>query len=674
MCGIAGFIDTKASMANNALEVVVNRMTGAIKHRGPDDNGVWVDQKFGVALGHRRLSIIDLSDKGRQPMVSHSGRYVIIYNGEIYNFGQLRKELTDRGGEIGWRGHSDTEILLESLDRIGVDRTLKLANGMFAFAMWDRTEKRLTLARDRLGKKPLYYGVMGDSFLFASELKAVCRHPSFSGRIDSTALGYLMRHNYIPSPYSIFKGIYKLNPGCSLALGLDSVCGNDGFSPWPDNGVLTTARPISFWSAEQVIQDGSANTENRDEQEASERLEELLSDAVKLRMVADVPLGAFLSGGVDSSVVVSLMQKQSLNPVRTYSIGYHDDPRSEAILAKEISRRLGTDHTELYVTPREVMDVIPQLPRLSDEPLGDVALIPTYIVSKLARRDVKVCLTGDGGDELFAGYPRYLWAHWYSDEWLKKVGWIPNSARKIISGLINTVGAERLGSLLGVLKPGMTNPKEKLGELAYMLPTIEPEGIYRDLNFHWEQPRQVVHGWKEGRTVYSESPRRSVTPDYVQGMVSFDLSSRLPDSLLAKVDRVTMAVSLEARCPIIDYRLVEFSTRLPTSLKIRERLGKYLLRKVLYKYVSEDLVHRPKKGFSMPIKVWLRGGLRDWAEALLDERRLREEGYFNPAPIRKKLEEHMSGKGDWHYHLWDALMFQAWLEGVTDETSSVIND
>ncbi|MBI4665117.1 MAG: asparagine synthase (glutamine-hydrolyzing) [Nitrospinae bacterium] len=643
MCGFAGVVSVNGGMRGDGLNAAVMSMNGAIKHRGPDDEGLWSDIQAGVALGHRRLSIIDLSATGHQPMVSHSGRLVIAYNGEIYNFQEIRQVVEGRNGPMSWRGRSDTEIILEAMELFGVEEALRIANGMFAFALWDRQERKLTLGRDRLGKKPLYYGWSGGSFIFASELKAIRRFPAFDGDIDRNALGLLMRHNYVPSPYSIYKGVFKLPPACVLSLDKTALGGHTGFNPSPDK---PGASPKRYWNAGDVILNGAANQFEGDEESAADRLETLLKDAVKLRMVSDVPLGAFLSGGVDSATVVALMQSQSAGPVRTYTIGYEDDPESEAELAKAVARHLGTAHTELYVTAGDALKIIPQLPELSDEPISDTALIPTFLVSRLARRDVTVCLTGDGGDELFTGYPRYLWANWYFNDWAGRVDWMPNGVQRAVSSIAGLAGA--------------VSGSAKLKEVQKLLPLQTPEEVYAGLNYHWRDPAGVVEGFVEQETVYSPENHLAKCPDGVQRMVYLDMASRLPDSLLAKVDRVTMSVSLEARCPILDHRLVEFSATIPTSMKIRGGHGKWLLRKVLYKHVPRELVERPKKGFSMPIKVWLKGPLRDWAEDLLDEGRLRREGFFNPAPIRAAWAEHLSGERNRHFHLWDVLMFQAW--------------
>lgn len=660
MCGLVGFLQATGFASDQAC-AVARQMGARLAHRGPDDGGVWVDDEVGIALAHRRLSILDLSPAGHQPMVSPSGRYVIVFNGEIYNHLKIRRELTDffpssqNGGSCGllgegkyWRGHSDTETLLAGFDTLGIEATVKKSIGMFAFAVWDKHNRTLTLGRDRLGEKPLYYGWQGDTFLFGSELKALKAHPSFRAEIDRNALALLMRHNYIPAPYSIYQGIAKLQPGCLLTISLNQ----------------RGPRVTPYWQGKQVVEAGLARPFTGSASEAVDALERLLKDAVGQQMVADVPLGAFLSGGVDSSTVVALMQAQSSRPVRTFSIGFHEDRYNEAQHAKTVARHLGTDHTEWYVTPQDALDVIPRLSSLYDEPFADSSQIPTFLVSQMARQHVTVSLSGDAGDELFGGYNRYvlgqrLWG---------KLSLLPPWLRQRLSNLITGISPHAWNRLLNPLQsffpPGLAqaNIGDRLHKGAGVMAAKNPAELYCLLVSHWSHPEQLVVGASEPLTALIDSTRQVKTDHFIHQMMALDMLSYLPDDILVKVDRAAMAVSLETRVPFLDHRVVEFAWRLPLNYKLRDGGGKWALRQVLYKYVPRELIERPKMGFGVPIDAWLRGPLRDWAEALLDESRLRHEGYFNPEPIRQKWGEHLSGKRNWQYHLWDVLMFQAWLE------------
>lgn len=646
MCGLAGVLSPSGSpsLSENVLEA----MARAIEHRGPDDHGVWLDREAGVGLAHRRLSILDLSPHGHQPMLSENGRYVIAYNGEIYNFEDIRQRLDAGGGESPrWRGGSDTEVMLAAIERWGVEAAVRQFIGMFAFALWDSRERLLFLARDRLGIKPLYYGWQGRSFFFGSELKAIKAHPDFLGEVDRGALGLLLRHNYIPAPHSIYRGIHKVLPGHILTLR----AGN--------------REPISqaYWSALEVAERGISEPFSGSEEEATDQLEALLRDAIKLRMIADVPLGAFLSGGIDSSTVVALMQAQSDRPVKTFSIGFHEKGYNEAEDAKKIAQHLGTDHTELYVTPEEAMAVIPRLPDLYDEPFSDSSQIPTFLVSQLAKKKVTVSLSGDGGDEFFCGYPRYN----LGESVWNKMRRLPMPLRQLAAGMVTTLPPKAWDALftpVGWVVPSKkirVNPGDKLHSLARILRLDGPEALYRCLVSHWKDPAAMV-GAAEPPTFLSNGKTLSGLPGFLEKVMYLDSVSYLPDDILTKVDRASMGVSLEARVPLIDHRVVEFAWRLPMHMKIRDNQNKWLLRKVLYRHVPRELIDRPKMGFGVPVGAWLRGPLRDWAEALLDEKRLAREGYFAPAPIRAKWRDQLAGKNDWHPYLWDVLMFQAWLE------------
>ena len=640
MCGITGFLDLTRQLPNSELKATVTRMSDTIRHRGPDDSGAWVDEQCGVALGFRRLAIIDLTPSGHQPMASADGRYVIVFNGEVYNFGALRQELLGLGHTF--RGTSDTEVMLESVCQWGLETAVGRFNGMFAFALWDRQERRLFLVRDRLGIKPLYYGWAGQVLLFGSELKALCAHPALRPEIDRNALALLLRHNCIPAPYSIYVGVKKLPPGCILTVNMDAG--------------QKEAEPQPYWSARQVVEDAVANPFCGTEAEAIEQLDALLRESVRLRMIADVPLGAFLSGGVDSSTVVALMQAQSSRPVKTFTIGFNEDSYNEARYAKAVAAHLGTEHTELYVKPEEAQAVIPLLPTLFDEPFSDSSQIPTYLVSQLARRHVTVSLSGDGGDELFAGYNRYLWGR---KIW-NRIGWIPQPLRNTAGRALGKVAPQSWDTLL---KPThFSELGEKARKLSEVLSAKDPREIYFRLTSHWKEPCQVVIGAVEPPTISNDSRRWATLNDFTQSMMYMDLVTYLTDDILTKVDRASMGVSLESRVPLLDdHRVVEFAWRLPLNFKIRNGQSKWLLRQVLYRYVPPQMIERPKMGFGVPIEAWLRGPLRPWAEDLLSENRLKQEGFLNPQPIRQKWQEHLEGKQNWHYYLWDILMFQAWL-------------
>ena len=666
MCGLTGFWQAGSCSAERAT-ATLDTMATTIAHRGPDDSDIWLDADAGIGLAHRRLSILDLSPAGHQPMQSACGRYVLVFNGEIYNHLELRRELErnhphpgpppSRGrenclegeGSLWWRGHSDTETLLAGFETWGIAATLQRAIGMFAMAVWDRAERSLTLARDRMGEKPLYYGWQGDCFLFGSELKALRVHPAFNAAIDRDALSLFLRHNYIPAPYTIYQGLHKLLPGTLLTL--------------PSAHRSADLAPVVYWSLRDAVEQGQAQPFQGTDAEAITALDNLLRDAVQRQQLADVPLGAFLSGGVDSSTIVALMQAQSSRPVKTFTIGFHEHGYNEAEYAKAVARHLGTDHTELYVTPEQAQAVIPRLPTLYDEPFSDSSQIPTFLVSELTRRQVTVSLSGDAGDELFGGYNRYLLA---GSIW-RKIRWLPPTLRTLAARSMTALSPaawDRFYDVLArVLPPRwrFSLPGDKAHKLAEILTAASPELIYRGLVSHWPQPATVVIGATEPTTVLNQA---AAWPNlgFEQRMMYFDALSYLPDDILVKVDRAAMAVSLETRVPLLDHRVVEFAWRLPLAMKIRHGESKWILRQVLDRYVPRTLIERPKMGFGVPLDRWLRGPLREWAEDLLDESRLRREGFFHPEPIRRKWAEHLSGIRNWQYHLWDVLMFQAWLE------------
>lgn len=648
MCGISGFLEPSRRSGNRELQRTVLKMVNTLHHRGPDDSGAWADAETGIALGHRRLSIVDLSPEGHQPMRSVCGRFVISFNGEVYNFEELRHELEDLG--YAFRGHSDTEIMLSSISHWGVVPSLRRFNGMFAFALWDRQERELHLVRDRLGEKPLYYGWIGNAWVFGSELKALRAHPDFDGEVDRDALTLYFRHNYIPAPYSIYKGISKVLPGTIVTLARTDV----GYSP----------RVTRYWSARSAAERGLTEPFAGSETEAVDCLEELLRDTVKHRMIADVPLGAFLSGGIDSSTIVALMQAQSEKPVQTFTIGFHEAEYNEAAQAKAVAQHLGTAHTELYVTPEEAMAVIPKLPSLYDEPFADVSQVPTFLISELARRSVTVALSGDGGDELFGGYERYIkgLAIW------NKIGWMPAWASAALARGLRTLSTQSWDNVFRIFDLAAPkvfrhrSPGDKLHKLAEIILRGGPPGIYQHLASHWAKPSSLVLGGSEPLTVVTDPSHRIERLQLQEHMMYWDMVSYLPDDILAKVDRASMGVSLESRVPFLDHRIVEFAWQIPLEMKIRNGRGKWLLRQLLYKYVPPVLIDRPKMGFGVPIETWLRGPLREWAEDLLTEKKLEDQGFLDANPIRERWNQHISGTRNWEYELWDVLMFQAWLE------------
>lgn len=644
MCGIVGFYNPSLNYSDEELKKYLSNMSSTLIHRGPDNHGIWTDCNAGISLGHRRLSILDLSPEGHQPMASASERYIITFNGEIYNFKVIRREL-ERLGVI-FRGHSDTEIMLAAIEEWGLTSAVTRFVGMFAFALWDRKTNLLHLVRDRMGEKPLYYGWSNNTFIFASELKAIKVHPDFKGEIDRDALTLYLRHCYIPSPYSIYKGIYKLPPGSILTVETSN----------------PTAKPKSYWSVLAAAEKGISMPFSGTDTEAIGLLDSLLRDVIKQQMIADVPLGAFLSGGIDSSAIVALMQSISSQPVKTFTIGFNEEGYNEAQHAKKVANHLGTNHTEMYVTAQEAIDVIPKLPTLYDEPFSDSSQIPTYLVSLLAKQHVTVCLSGDGGDELFYGYNRYFIAQriW------NKLSRIPFPIRYPMSALIKAVPISFWNNIFGWMSPLVKkysrtgNVGDKIHKLADFTGINNFVMLYKMLISHWKDPSELVINSTEPNLIIDQP--KGVTCGEHNFMMFLDSTTYLPDDILVKVDRASMGVSLESRIPLLNHGIVEFSWSLPFSMKYRDGQSKWLLRQVLYKYVPKEIIDRPKMGFGLPIDGWLRGPLREWAEELLDEKRLRAEGFFNPEPIRLKWREHLEGSRNWHYYLWDVLMFQAWFE------------
>jgi len=636
MCGIAGFLDRSRNTGIMEAEALAGRMIDRLSHRGPDDRGVWVDAESGIALGHRRLSIIDLSPAGHQPMASSAGRYVLTYNGEIFNWQDLRAELPPPAG--GYKGHSDTEIFLRGVEVWGLAETVCRLIGFFAIGLWDREQKRLTLVRDRLGIKPLYWGQFGQTLLFGSELSALRAHPACGSEIDRDALAAYLRTAYVPAPFSIYRGIAKLEPGTMLEIDLD--------------GDLIINR---YWDVRDAMRAGTADRAKPLAKDALERWEGLLADAVQRRMVADVPVGAFLSGGVDSSAIVALMQTNSARRVKTYSIGFREAGYDEAPYAKAVARHLGTDHQEFYVGPEEALAVVPTLPAIYDEPFADSSQIPTALICRMTRRDATVALSGDGGDELFGGYNRYRLAerHW------PRLQSVPHSLRAALASLLTLPSPTAWDGLLGPFLPkGLGQPGDKLYKLASIAGARDLDALYKRLISLWPDPAALIIGGAEPERLPGAFPASLGAMERMQGA---DMLTYLPDDILTKVDRASMAVALEVRIPFLDHRLVEQSWHLPANAKLRGRTSKWLLRQILYRHVPSALIERPKMGFGVPIDHWLRGPLKDWAAGLLDPATIRAQGYLQEAPITRAWNEHQSGRRNHQYALWTILMFQAWL-------------
>lgn len=640
MCGFVGFWGS-----DKTDTATVEHMAKQLFSRGPDDSGLWTDPSAGLALAHRRLAILDLSSAGHQPMHSTCGRYVLIYNGEIYNHQQLRADLASENIHINWRGHSDTETLLAALSHWSLEKCLKRLNGMFAFALWDQKKHTLSLARDRIGEKPLYYGTNNGIFFFGSELKALRAHPDWRSDINRNALALYMRHNYIPTPWSIYTGISKLPPAHY------TIIQKHGHNILP---------PTCYWDLSQIAQASDRQYKQTHPEDLTDELDTLLRHSIKSRMASDVPLGAFLSGGFDSTTVAALMQAQSTRPVKTFSIGFHEAAYNEAQHAKAVAQHLGTEHTELYVTPEQAMAIIPKIPEIYDEPFADSSQIPTFLVSQLAREHVIVSLSGDGGDELFCGYNRYLLSYriW------QKIRLMPLPIRKSLAWLLNHAPAHTIDRMQQLLPPRFRVSAliDRLPKLASTLLHQDESALYLDLISHHKTPESLVLGSEEPKTHLNGLSSPEEFSDFRENMMYLDMMTYLPDDILTKVDRASMAVSLEARVPLLDHNLIEFAWRVPLTYKYRNNKSKWLLRRVLDRYVPRSLMERPKMGFGVPIDDWLRGPLRDWAEQLLNEHKLQHDGFFAPKPIRTMWKEHISGQRRWHYHLWDVLMFQAWYE------------
>lgn len=650
MCGIAGTLTLAPSRDYRAE---IESMTAALYHRGPDAGAVFVEESAGVALGHRRLSVVELSERGAQPMQSADKRFVLVFNGEIYNHLSLRRELeTTRG--VDWRGSSDTETLIECFALWGVARTLRETVGMFAVALWDRAERKLTVARDRFGEKPLYYGFIGSGaasiFLLGSELKALRAHPAFDRPVDKNALALFLRYSYVPTPHTIYRDIYKLEPGSILNISPDEIAARSRFV-------------APYWRYEEVAATGLAEPFD-DECTAISALEATLSEAVGLQLIADVPVGAFLSGGIDSSTIVALMQAKSSRPVKTFCVGFDEAGFDEAPHARAVARHLRTDHCEIRVTAKEARAVIPKLPMIYDEPFGDSSQIPTSIICALAHREVTVALSGDAGDEMFGGYNRYaigprLWRR--INAWPKALrGATGDAAARLPEWAWSALAcAPGLGKSLAPFKDKAYKVGPAVGTMK------DSDDLYRALVTEWSQGAAPALSASPAATRLDNLGFAASIGEPALRMMLFDGLTYLPDDILVKVDRAAMAVSLETRAPFLDHRVAEAAWRLPPSMMIRGGLTKWALRQVLYRHVPEELVERPKAGFAVPVGQWLRGPLRDWAEELLSERRLCEEGYLHASIVRRLWMQHRSGRRDWQARLWNILMFQAWLSSVT---------
>lgn len=646
MCGFAGFFSNNTNIGGG-LEDVLKVAGDAIQHRGPDDSGVWLDESIGLGLVHRRLSIQDVSPLGAQPMVSPTGRFIMVFNGEVYNFQTLRAELESKG--FKFRGHSDTETMLAAFEAYGIEKSLRLFSGMFAIAVYDRENRQLTLARDRMGEKPLYYGWNNGCLVFASELKALQAFPFWQAEINRDALTLLVRHNYIPSPHSIYRGIYKLLPATSVCFDLT----NEQTGNLPD--------PVFYWSLANCFKQVEDKTMTNEE--AADKLDCLLREVISEQMISDVPLGAFLSGGVDSSAIVAIMQQISDSSVKTFSIGFEEKGFNEAEYAKAVASHLGTDHTELYVTARDGLNVIPKLSVMYDEPFADSSQIPTYLVAEMTQREVTVALSGDGGDELFCGYSRYFstcasWSrHSLGEAGLtnKAIAMAAQHAPVLMSKLIKIfVSSQRHLSISEI--------SEKISRRQLLLSTSELNEFYRQIISYWNEPEQLALSAKEPVYSMREKPPSEAGESVCKQLMWQDLRCYLPDDILTKVDRAAMACGLETRIPLLDRRIVEFALGLPIELNVSGDQGKQVLRDVLYRYVPRRLIEREKAGFAVPVGQWLRGELREWAESLLEPSKLSAQGFWNVNLVRRKWHDHIAGRGDHEFHLWGVLMFQAWYE------------
>ncbi|HOD12735.1 MAG TPA: asparagine synthase (glutamine-hydrolyzing) [Candidatus Omnitrophota bacterium] len=646
MCGIVGFIDPSWRKKSQQLDYFVTLMADTLRHRGPDDQGIWIDENNGVAFGHRRLSIIDLSQEGHQPMVSRDGRYIIVFNGEVYNFKALRKDLELHG--VQFLGHSDTEVVLSAISHYGLEKAMAKFNGMFAFALWDRSDKILYLCRDRLGEKPLYYGFINNSFVFASELKAFAEFPGFDKEINRQAVASYLRYNCIPAPHSIFKNIRKLFPGELLEF----------------DSVSQDIKTHFYWSASNAAMAFDATNKLRTFEDMLREGKFLLKDAVKIRMESDVPLGVFLSGGIDSSLITALMQEQSTVPIKTFTIGFDDQRYNEAQDAKQVAEYLGTDHTCFHATAKDALKVIPELPKIYDEPFADSSQIPTILVSRLAKQHVTVCVSGDGGDEIFGGYNRHVWL----DKIWKKIELVPHGVRRSLSSFLSICSPDKFEAGFESLKQilpeqlRVRSPGIKFQKFLDCLAALNEDEAYLNLTSHWKNSEEVVLGDFNRLERFAGLSSMDSLGDLKRQMMYCDMTNYLPNDILTKVDRASMSASLESRAVFLDHRLVEYAWKLPTDVLINKNGSKLILRNILSKYLPATYWERPKMGFAVPLDDWLRGPLKDWADDLLSSDYLRRKGFFDHKIISQKWQEHKKGSRNWQFELWDILMFNAWLE------------
>ena len=662
MCGIAGVFSIPGRLDSGRLRSLVTDMARQLAHRGPDDEGVWIDERVGLGMGHRRLSVVDLSPTGAQPMASHGGRYMLAMNGEIYNYKELRNEL---GKGVVFRGTSDTEVLLAAIEQWGLVKTLDKCVGMFALALWDVRDQRLTLARDRMGEKPLYYGFWNGILAFASELRAFSRLPEWEPVLEQRAITLYFQYSYVPAPWSMYERIYKLLPGSTIVFGLDDIRRARTICPWPKSEQPDCVKPVHYWSVAGSPSFNEDHDAPQSDAGAIDALESLLLDSIRMQMVADVPVGALLSGGVDSTTIVALMQKLCVSKVHTFSIGFEDPKFNEAVNARAVADFLGTEHTELYLAPREAMEVLPSISTVYDEPFGDLSQLPTFIVSRLARKNVTVALSGDGGDELFGGYVRYDWANRL---WRSTNRW-PLGMRTGASKMIRRVSPnnwDRLWTLPQAVLPAryrQAQVGDKLHKLANVLDYRSRSELYRLLTSCWSVPPMTEVSSDRPKSWLDVAGSAREDEDFVEKMMRWDMISYLPDDILVKIDRAAMSVSLEGRTPMLDHRLVEFALRLPRHMKIRHGRGKWILRQVMNRHVPVALTERPKTGFVPPVGEWLRGPLRDWAEALLFDNKASNEMQIDHGVVKHAWDEHISGRRNLQYRLWNVLMLKAWQDG-----------
>ncbi len=640
MCGIAGFL-TKTRSSIEEQQQKLKKITQVLSHRGPDDEGIWLSADGYTGLGHRRLAIIDLSRAGTQPMRSQCGRYIIVFNGEVYNYLELKAELKKEGHEF--ISSSDTEVVLTSIIQWGMEKAITKFIGMFAFCVWDSDKKRAYLARDRFGEKPLYYTYSNNLFLFASEIKSLKAWPEFIPNISKTALDFYMHYGYVGAPYTIYENTFKLLPGHMLTISDKEL-------------VSQKFEPVPYWTLRNDI---TSEKKFITESDMLTNLEILLLDSVKKQCISNVSVGAFLSGGIDSSLIVALMQTQSTHPVKTFTIGFTDEKYNEAPYAKAVAAHLGADHSELYVSSQQMRDVIPLLPTIYDEPFADSSQIPTYLVSQLARGSVTVCLSGDGGDELFGGYNHYKWC----DKLAKKMKYFPLWSRIILSNLITKISPHYWDIFLNFFMSDKKVNGDRLHKLSYLISSKNTVDLYNKMISTFQGKQRILAFRSSPHPFFmTEALKDTVSHHLISQLMYLDGISYLPDDILTKVDRASMAVSLEVRAPFLDHRISEFLGKLPNETKFKANDNKWLLKEILYKYVPSQLVDRPKMGFGIPLLSWLKGDLREWAEEFLSEKRITSKEYFNYKEVHKVWQEHLSGKRNWQNIIWPILMFESWYE------------